>query len=54
MDKPSSRSVSLSDGGLVKRIKTQYEESLGRVLPVKERLAKTGVLIDQVVYRRMG
>jgi hypothetical protein len=46
--------VSLSDGGLVERIKTRYEESLGRVLPVKERLAKTDVLIDQVVYRLYG
>ena len=47
-------SVSLSDGGLVERIKTRYEESLGRVLPVKERLAKTDALIDQVVYRLYG
>jgi hypothetical protein len=46
--------VSLSDGGLVERIKTRYEESLGRVLPVKERLAKTDALIDQVVYRLYG
>ncbi len=46
--------VSLSDGGLVERIKTRYEESLGRVLPVKERLAKTDALIDAVVYRLYG
>ncbi len=36
--------VSLSDGGLVERIKTRYEE----------RLAKTDALIDQVVYRLYG
>src|SRR6266699_224363 len=46
--------VSLSDGGLVERIKTRYEGSLGRVLPVKERLAKTDALIDAVVYRLYG
>ncbi len=43
--------VSLSDGGMVERIMTRYEVSLGRVLPLKERLAKTDALIDQVVYR---
>ncbi len=36
--------VSLSDGGLVERLKTHYEE----------RLAKTDVLIDAVVYRLYG
>jgi hypothetical protein len=46
--------VSLSDGSLVERIKTRYEESFGRVLPIKERLAKTDALIDQVVYRLYG
>src|SRR5260370_11326452 len=42
--------VSLSDSGLVDQIRAWYEGSLGRVLPVKERLAKTDALIDQVVY----
>jgi hypothetical protein len=46
--------VSLSDAGLVDRIKKMYEESLQRVLPMKERLRKTDVLIDQVVYRLYG
>src|SRR6266567_4572049 len=46
--------VSLSDSGLVERKKTRYEESLGRVLPVKERLARTDALIDAVVYRLYG
>ncbi len=31
-----------------------YEESLQRVLPIKERLQKTDALIDQVVYRLYG
>lgn len=46
--------VSLSDGSLVDRIKKTYEESLQGVLPLKERLARTDRLIDQVVYRLYG
>jgi len=46
--------VSLSDASLVDRIKKMYEESLQRVLPMKERLRKTDALIDQVVYRLYG
>ena len=46
--------VSLSDAGLVDRIKKMYEESLQRVLPIKERLASTDALIDAVVYRLYG
>lgn len=46
--------VSLSDAGLVERIKRMYGESLRRVLPLKERLARTDALIDQVVYRLYG
>ena len=46
--------VSLSDAGLLDRIKKMYEESLQRVLPIKERLARTDRLIDQVVYRLHG
>jgi hypothetical protein len=29
----------------------EYDESLQRVVPLKERLAKTDALIDAVVYR---
>jgi len=43
--------VSLSDTSLVDRTKKMYEESLQRVLPIKERLRKTDALIDAVVYR---
>jgi hypothetical protein len=46
--------VSLSDTGLVERVRKEYEGSLGRVLPLKERLKKTDTLIDQVVYRLYG
>jgi hypothetical protein len=46
--------VSLSDTGLIDRIKRMYEESLQRVLPIKERLRKTDTLIDAVVYRLYG
>ena len=46
--------VSLSDAGLVERVRKEYEGSLERVLPLKERLAKTDALIDAVVYRLYG
>jgi hypothetical protein len=46
--------VSLSDVGLVERVRKEYEGSLEWVLPMKERLAKTDALIDQVVYRLYG
>ncbi|HYT35674.1 MAG TPA: hypothetical protein VEL49_00750, partial [Ktedonobacteraceae bacterium] len=46
--------VSLSDAGLVDRIRKMYEESLQRVLPIKERLGKTDALIDAVVCRLYG
>jgi restriction endonuclease TaqI-like protein len=47
-------SVSLSDAGLVERVRKMYEESLQRVLPMKEKLRKTDALIDAVVYRLYG
>ena len=46
--------VSLSDAGLVERVRKEYEGSLQRVLPLKDRLAKTDALIDAVVYRLYG
>jgi len=46
--------VSLNDIGLVNRIEKIYEESLQRVLPLKETLRKTDALIDAVVYRLYG
>lgn len=46
--------ISFSDTTLVDRIRKEYEESLQRVLPIKERLRKTVALIDAVVYRLYG
>ena len=46
--------VSLSNAGLVARVRRECEESLQRVLPIKRRLAKTDALIDAVVYRLYG
>ncbi|MGZ6368255.1 MAG: Eco57I restriction-modification methylase domain-containing protein, partial [Ktedonobacteraceae bacterium] len=46
--------VSLSDMGLVERVRERYEVSLGRVLPLKEQLRRTDGLIDRVVYRLYG
>jgi len=46
--------VSLSNAGLVDRLRREYEESLQKVLPLKERLARTDRLIDAVVYRLYG
>jgi hypothetical protein len=46
--------VGLSDMRLVDRIKKTYEESLQRVLPLKEKLARTDRLIDHVAYRLYG
>jgi hypothetical protein len=46
--------VSLSDTGLVDRVRREYEQSLERVLPLKEQLAQTDRLIDTVVYRLYG
>ena len=46
--------VSLSDAGLVDRVRKEYEGSLERVLPLKERLAKTDALIDRWCIGCMG
>ncbi len=46
--------VSLNDAGLIERIRREYEQSLERVLLLKEQLAKTDALIDAVVYRLYG
>ncbi len=46
--------VKLSNDGFVEQLRARYEESLGRVLPLKEQLKKTDRLIDLVVYRLYG
>ena len=35
-------------------IKTEYEKSLSRLIPIKEKLYKTDWLIDQIVYKLYG
>jgi hypothetical protein len=42
------------NGSIIEHLRRRYEESLAKVLPIKERLAKTDALIDQVVYRLYG
>jgi hypothetical protein len=46
--------VSLSDARFNARLKVEYENSLGVLLPIKARLARTDALIDQGVYRLYG
>ena len=45
---------SLSGGTFGARLQREYENSLEKLLPIKERLAKTDWLIDQIVYRLYG
>jgi len=44
----------LSDPAFVERLRTEFESSLEKLLPIKDRLTKTDWLIDQVVYRLYG
>ncbi len=46
--------VSLTSASLLSELRSTYEASLERVLPLKERLALTDRLIDQIVYRLYG
>jgi hypothetical protein len=46
--------ANLSDQTFLTRLRAEYESSLAKLLPIKERLAKTDWLIDQVVYRLYG
>lgn len=46
--------VSLSNAGLVDQLRREDEGSLERVLPLKERLARTDLLIDALVYQLYG
>jgi len=55
LQKSHSRTgAGLSDPAFINRLRAQYETSLGTLLPIKDRLAKTDWLIDQVVYRLYG
>src|SRR5690606_29511888 len=46
--------ANLSDKAIEARIAREYEASLGVLLPLKERLAHTDRLIDQIVYQLYG
>ena len=53
--KNSSRlGISLSDKATFDKIQVEYKASLTKLLPIKDRLACTDHLIDQVVYRLFG
>jgi TaqI-like C-terminal specificity domain len=47
-------SVSLSEPRLTSRLHTEYDNSLEVLRPIKEKLALTDRLIDQIVYRLYG
>jgi hypothetical protein len=46
--------VSLTDARFVAKLKADYEKSLAVLLLLKERLAFTDRVIDQIVYRMCG
>ena len=46
--------VSLSEGRLQERLRTEYEASLKLLRPVKASLAWTDGVIDQIVYKLYG
>jgi hypothetical protein len=46
--------VSLNDARFTARLKSEYDKSLGVLLPIKAQLARTDALIDQIVYRLYG
>lgn len=46
--------VSLSDTKLVSELEKEYEASLAKLLPIKQKLALTDRLIDQIVYKLYG
>ncbi|HDY66430.1 MAG TPA: hypothetical protein ENH85_01420 [Candidatus Scalindua sp.] len=46
--------ANLKSRQLFETIKAEYEKSLSRLLPLKEKLSKTDWLIDQIVYKLYG
>ena len=46
--------ANLKSRELYENIKSEYEKSLSKLLPLKEKLRKTDWLIDQIVYRLYG
>jgi len=47
-------SANMKSRDLYETIKQEYEKSLSRLLPLKEKLRKTDYLIDQIVYKLYG
>jgi hypothetical protein len=55
LEKNKSRiQANLKSREIFDNIKTEYEKSLSRLLPIKEKLKKTDWLIDQIVYKLYG
>jgi hypothetical protein len=55
IEKNKSRiQANLSSRKLYENIRSEYEKSLSKLLPLKEILRKTDWLIDQIVYRLYG
>ncbi len=50
----SKLGVNLNQPGLLKELEREYEKSLEKLLPIKQRLALTDKLIEQIVYRLYG
>ena len=46
--------VSLSDAHVTNRIHAEYDKSLAVLKPIKDQLARTDALIDQIVYKLYG
>ena len=46
--------MNLKSRELFDAVKREYENSLSRLLPIKEKLKKTDWLIDQIVYKLYG
>ncbi|MFH1932295.1 MAG: N-6 DNA methylase [Pseudomonadota bacterium] len=46
--------TNLKSREIFETVKTEYEKSLSRLIPIKEKLRKTDWLIDQIVYKLYG
>ena len=46
--------MNLKSRELFDAVKREHENSLSRLLPIKEKLKKTDWLIDQIVYKLYG
>jgi type II restriction/modification system DNA methylase subunit YeeA len=46
--------TNLKSRELYENIRSEYEKSLSKLIPLKEKLRKTDWLIDQIVYKLYG